>query len=262
VRESRQSEGGDEAAQPASKVVRLPRDWLGPREELVPFGRQATTTEAEPGPARPAGPSALIAQPPPSGADFWGERSAAIHDVVQPPGEDISAVKPRGRFAVPAWQRAVTAAGLAVLAATAIVVLSAGSGHRVPAGQRSNMAAMLSSSFLRVFKIVGPPRIIVANRLSRTRIRPARHVVHQAPPTKPSPHTTSPHTTSPRPPAPTYAARATPGSATPPDHSSLSSASPGADASPPQASTPRSTGQSVGPTGQSGALGPVSSPNG
>lgn len=36
-------QGGDERV---SNVVRLPRDWLGPREELVPFGPGAWPTEA------------------------------------------------------------------------------------------------------------------------------------------------------------------------------------------------------------------------
>jgi hypothetical protein len=58
----------------ASNVVRLPRDWLGPRDELVPFGAGA----AEP----PA---------PPSANDFWGEDSAAMHDAVQGPSPESGA---------------------------------------------------------------------------------------------------------------------------------------------------------------------------
>lgn len=54
-------------------VVRLPRDWIGPREELIPFGPAADRQAAEDDSA------------PPSAADFWGEESAAIQDAVQAP---------------------------------------------------------------------------------------------------------------------------------------------------------------------------------
>jgi hypothetical protein len=58
------------------KVVRLPVDWLGPREELVPFGPSARGDQPEEaeGPITP-----LRAE------DFWGESSAAIHDALEPP---------------------------------------------------------------------------------------------------------------------------------------------------------------------------------
>ena len=44
-------------------VIRLPTDWVGPREELIPIGA-----------------------PPPAASDFWSEDSAALHDAVQAPG--------------------------------------------------------------------------------------------------------------------------------------------------------------------------------
>jgi hypothetical protein len=55
-------------------VVRLPRDWLGPRDELVPFGPSAGTTT--PG---------VDEDLPRSADDFWGEQSSAVHDAVQAP---------------------------------------------------------------------------------------------------------------------------------------------------------------------------------
>ena len=55
-----------------SNVVRLPRDWLGPRDELVPFGVDRLDDP---------GDSAA----PPSAADFWGERAGAVQDVLQGP---------------------------------------------------------------------------------------------------------------------------------------------------------------------------------
>ena len=58
--------------------MRLPRDWLGPREELVPFGpRAASVEEDEPPPSSE--------DPPPSPADFWGEQSAALQSALEAP---------------------------------------------------------------------------------------------------------------------------------------------------------------------------------
>jgi hypothetical protein len=90
--EDPQTEPG-EGNVPASNVVRLPRDWLGPKdglepgEELVPVGSPA---------------------PEPPGADaFWSESSAAIQDAWQAPGweaawgqdgtEDAEPERPAGR---------------------------------------------------------------------------------------------------------------------------------------------------------------------
>ncbi len=46
--------------------MRLPRDWLGPREELVPFGS----------PSEDSVSGAAVDEAPP---DFWGETSASLH---------------------------------------------------------------------------------------------------------------------------------------------------------------------------------------
>lgn len=61
--------GGRERDQ--DNVVRLPRDWLGPREELIPFGPSA---EAE--------DDGLAT--PPSTHDFWGEPAMGLWE----PGAD------------------------------------------------------------------------------------------------------------------------------------------------------------------------------
>ncbi len=57
-------------------VIRLPRDWLGPPEELVPIGPAAR--------ARAAQRDAEQGMPPAADA-FWSEDSAALHDAVQAP---------------------------------------------------------------------------------------------------------------------------------------------------------------------------------
>jgi hypothetical protein len=55
--------------------VRLPRDWLGPRDELVPFGPRADPPAS-----------------PPSADDFWGEKSDAVQLAVQGPERSSPAV--------------------------------------------------------------------------------------------------------------------------------------------------------------------------
>jgi hypothetical protein len=107
--EDSQTEGRS-PGRPESNVVRIPRDWLGPREELVPFGvaadgrgnRAADGGSALRGPEaesvdgaagsacpRPAASQLHLAdpEPVPRAEDFWGEGSAAIQDAVQGPDE-------------------------------------------------------------------------------------------------------------------------------------------------------------------------------
>ena len=57
-------------------VIRLPRDWLGPPEELVPIGPAARARAAQRG---------IENGTPPTADAFWSEDSAALHDAVQAP---------------------------------------------------------------------------------------------------------------------------------------------------------------------------------
>jgi hypothetical protein len=77
--EGPQIEAGCREKTPETNVVRLPRDWLGPREELVPFGPRAEAASA----AATTAPSAAAAAP--SASDFWGEESAALQHALQGP---------------------------------------------------------------------------------------------------------------------------------------------------------------------------------
>lgn len=85
---------GDDAAASESNVVRIRRDWFGPREELVPFGPSAPedppASQPEEGVPRlrdvAASPDAAQAIPPPVRADdFWGEDSASIQNAMRAP---------------------------------------------------------------------------------------------------------------------------------------------------------------------------------
>ena len=254
------NEGVSQTAPPTGKVVRLPRDWLGPREELVPLGRSPTSREAERRTPAPSGS-------PPSAEDFWGGgRAGAIHNFVPPPvagvQEPVTGTTSRlaaHRFSL-GYRRPAAAALIAIVVATATVVWSAGSGQRVPAGPRLDVAAILSSGISRILQ-TGSPRIISPNEVPRPHIHPVRRGLHRTSRLKLAPHAIAHQSTPPRPP-PTYTARATTASASPSYHSTLSASTSRTDTSPPAASASRSSDQLVGPTGESGALGPVQSPNG
>jgi hypothetical protein len=116
----------------AENVIRLPTDWVGPREDLIPIdtpprvmpppgGRPPRVTpRPRAGPTRvvppgPSGPAQVGSRPgaesaaagdeaapaeraqgaPPAPGDFWGEDSAALHDAVQAPGWTGPAILPR-----------------------------------------------------------------------------------------------------------------------------------------------------------------------
>jgi hypothetical protein len=76
--------GGEEGRREGpdqSNVVPFPRDWIGPRDELVPVGPGAEDRAPEP----EASVLELPREVPPTAADFWGEDAAAIHDPVERP---------------------------------------------------------------------------------------------------------------------------------------------------------------------------------
>jgi hypothetical protein len=67
-------------------VIRLPRDWLGPPEELVPIGPAARARAAQ---------RELEDGLPPAADAFWSEDAAALHDAVQaPPGATCQRLDP------------------------------------------------------------------------------------------------------------------------------------------------------------------------
>ncbi len=241
MEEGRQIEVGS-APERSDKVVRLPRDWLGPREDLVPFS-QSTPPPAEP---------EIDAFAP---SDFWGERAAAIHSVVQAPEDEPPPDARAGDPQPPApksrlpRRRLAAAAVVAIAAATAFALLLGGSPSRVTSGPRLNIASILNTGVLRVLK-GGPPHVVAPTAPSR----PVRHARHRVTRPKPAPARVEHHSS----PAPvsTYVARASTSSPPP---------------APPAprivtrthrtASTTSASG-TVSATGQNGALGPVQSPNG
>jgi hypothetical protein len=161
------SRGHDDDA--TANVVHFPRDWFGPRDELVPFG-----PGAEEGARDDAGtptPLEPVTPPPVRADDFWGEDSASIHNAMQAPVTPDPFAKPEPVAApdpvaepepvavagerspsrawrpsvggLPARRRAVTWVGLGAAAITLVVVTlgslrpqmirAGGSGGAVPA---------------------------------------------------------------------------------------------------------------------------------
>jgi hypothetical protein len=130
-------------------VIRLPRDWVGPPEELVPIGSRARAREG-----RPAEDSARDDVIPDAG-DFWGESAAAVHHVMSAPTETLTAGRPRlrreriqrprgqlPRVQLPWVRRRRTAAIAAIVGATAIVaIIGVSEGHGPPPVASATAAA-------------------------------------------------------------------------------------------------------------------------
>jgi hypothetical protein len=244
VEEGRQIEAGS-ATEPSNKVVRFPRDWLGPRDELVPLGQSA------PPPTEPD----LAAFAP---DDFWGERAAAIHSVVQAPTDEPPLEPPATAPLKPrvVRRRLAAAALVGIAAAAALAFLLGGSPNHVTRNAPWNFAAIVSSGVSRILKL-GPPQIVARATSPPT----VKHVRHRAPHHKAPPRRAE-HHSSPRP-ASTYVAHASPPPRPQPTyHPSVSTPAPRIVTSPHRASSRTSSGATVSPTGQNGALGPVQSPNG
>jgi hypothetical protein len=218
---------------------------------------------------------------PPSAEDFWGERSAAIHSPLQAPLDPADAdggtagarVSNLGRVD----RRAVAAVAASLLAAavTVIALVSTALGP----GEASQHAGGAKVGFATVFS-GGVASIL---RLDLSRIASARPL---APKVRRAPHRQSARRrTHKARPKPTAAARssvperatATPATAagssayqpSNTDATTVDSSNTQVDtqpvtrpAPPPTASQAVSSRATVSPTGESGALGPVQSPNG
>lgn len=129
-------------------MVRLPRDWLGPREELVPIGRPASI-----GAPAPSGDDGL----PPTAEAFWSEDSAALHNAVQGPTSGTAASStvpalPEGRGLLHPrvrWPRRPVVQArwlLAALPVLALLVLAAIGGTETPSARRAGHAPALTQA--------------------------------------------------------------------------------------------------------------------
>lgn len=291
MKEGRQIEKG-ERAQPGGNVVRLPRDWLGPRDQLVPFGPRATpppdpeATVAPPsaGAAFPSpspnaafpSPSTDAAFPPPSPDDFWGEGAASLQDAFEPQPDDAPASRAprRGRR----MRRPAAVAGTLIVLVLAAWFASIrfgvpGTGPHTHGGARLNVAAVVTGGLARTVErglamvdaLAGRSRArSAASPRSGANRRIPHHrsvlrAVHAVVARKSSPPAGGVRSASADTRQVSTATYEPPGAG-----GASESFSPApVQASPPAPSSPSpSSGASVSATGQSGALGPVQSPNG
>jgi hypothetical protein len=94
--------GKDEADAEAT-ILRFPRDWFGPTEELVPFGPRADGVAV----AEDDEQSVALGEglPPSSASAFWSEDSARIHDAVEGPAVESAVFAQAPVADGPGWPR-------------------------------------------------------------------------------------------------------------------------------------------------------------
>jgi hypothetical protein len=157
-----ESQGTTRAESDRDNVVQLPaRDWLGPREELVPVGPSRRSDS------------------PPRADDFWSEDSAALQDALQPPAAPKSAEeepatadgRARGLVQLPAGGRRrwlAPGAFLAVAGLVALIAAGLGGGHAPvrAASTKTQLAALTKSTHASG---------AVAHRASHRHRRPTTH---------------------------------------------------------------------------------------
>lgn len=250
------SDGGGRESLLDDNVVRLPRDWLGPREELIPVGT------SERGPTDEGAPSSADA--------FWGESSASIQDAL--PALPDAAHMPRpSRFLARASElvlrhaRLVSAlAAAAVLAAVAVFgtgghssphraagaagaeVMSSPFADAAPHATSARRAQVFDRALVRHGAVGGHSR----TGGHRSHHPQAEHVVTAA--AQPVRYTSSP---------PSSTAASAAGSETAP--ASVSSPPPATATTPPSTEPASPTSSSSSPAlGANGALAPGSSPDG
>ncbi len=194
-------EEGQEQEKESENVVRLPRDWIGPREELVPFGPggrgvDGETLDGHGDDEAPIDSNATRASAP-SAEDFWGEHSDALQDVLQGPPQDAERSRARtNRSAGTAAllrrspRRDVAAVSALVAIAALFIALSVdgliagGNGGARPEDRVSNsllgrVAAQLESPQLmpRVAIVAQPLRV----RVGRARASGSRDLAQAVP---------------------------------------------------------------------------------
>ena len=268
---SREKPAGD-------NVVRLPRDWLGPREELVPFGPSAERATSD-----------TVTELPRSADDFWGGADMDDTAAATERAEALGAVEPRTRRPLPrlpsprlAQPRVALALGLGLLAVLAAVGLVIGSGARTPAAPRArandsvrsqNPAAsfdtrangLRDTAAAQAARVRARHAAAVRRRaeLRRRRASARRHHQHRATSTTQAVHYTAPSA----PAATNDAAGTSSSSGVSTGASGAASSTDAAGSSSPttasSASTPSSSSSSNQPAiGANGSLGPGSSPDG
>ncbi len=135
----------------ADNVVHFPGNWIGPLEDLVPFGPSAERAAGADPLRLAADPSAMTDSPALSADAFWGEDAGSIHAVVQPPrGGAVTAGSATGTATGPGEAGLVTAGRAAPAIATGAAAVQGADGPGAPArGSRRTFArhASLGGAF-------------------------------------------------------------------------------------------------------------------
>jgi hypothetical protein len=252
-------------------------DWIGPRDELVPFGPRQRTRGGEISDELSAAPLPTPSDSPPSACDFWGERAASLQGPILdcgPVGADsgmgahASTAPPTPRARAVRGRRLAAVAACGVVAALvgvvlALVPLGAGTSHGPGLnGAKLPLAALIRNAVDRNLTLAVPriaPRSSHASGLPATRAarvsrkasrghsvsERVRYTRSAQKPTTASFHPTATASSARVSPAPTGADTA-----------------PATTSAPPSTTRATSSSAAVSPTGESGALGPIQSPNG
>jgi hypothetical protein len=165
---------GGKGPRPESNVIRLRRDWLGPREELVPIGKIPEPVE----------------EPPLAAADFWGDGSAAMHAPIvgeAPAGVGSGSARAAGRGLASgrtAWAWVVRIGGarrtwvvsgaIAAVVCLGVALATLGSGSAPAPARRTAQAAGAGRPVVEAHRSV---RTRVSSAVRRNSPTPAQGVV-------------------------------------------------------------------------------------
>lgn len=239
-------------------VVRFPRDWFGPPDELVPFGPRASK-------ANPRSTDTHAASLDPN--SFWDGSSSSFQDVVEAPAANGSQLGRGYRFgcgtavlvarARGAGGAAWEAMGAWKAAAVVVVSLLAGLGGvawllQGPQPRAGQSAIAAVSTWHTPSSVANAPTLMYRRPVIRPRLRTVRKRHPAASPGRTQTVLIVYHASTPTVPSPAQVAQTT--TAVQDSGDNTSSGATEASAAPTQSSPPA--------FGASGALGPMSSPDG
>lgn len=144
-------------------VVRLPRDWLGPRDELIPVGSSAKGQAHR-------GEEGL--ELPPTANDFWGEESSSLQTALEAPHQRTGRLAAHTTLPRYARQVSALAAGAAVLVAVAVFATG---GHSPNVGVARSSGTPGAASYLAMTTRMSRALESVASKSGRAVANRARH---------------------------------------------------------------------------------------
>ena len=246
--------GKDEADAEAT-ILRFPRDWFGPTEELVPFGPRADRVAVADGDEQSVALDEGL--PPSSASAFWSEDSAKIHDAVEGP-EVESATLAAAPVANGSRSRQFSARRVLLIACCGVIGLATVGRLMFQSGPHRALppTSPRAAVHVRVWTAVSHPPVVRRATSARKPSHPAepKHPVSQSAQANPSGSTGSTDS------VPVQAA-STPSASSSAAQSGSGGDGSGGGAGGGGASAASAGGSSQQAFGANGALGPGSSPN-